>query len=978
MKSVDEPLKRLDPEAPKKGICGSSLVVKDFRFFERGSRYLFRFLKSKKLGFRLSTSDGIILGMSEESIASYRSWPRLRRLDWRSTLADILLISIAIFLVGQGYLRPGIPLSDDLHGSQMMDAFFQRKALFQEGMLSSWDYSGGTPMGFFHPLPVSYLTITFFHLFLGLFAATRIAVLFLLVISASGMYVFLRSLSGSRLAAVVGGLFYVWARPNIIEHIAAGHIDMTCVLAIFPFFFFLLERSLQRKSKRLAVFNGILFALMFASDLQIFIFVNLIMAVYIIFRSFILRRASLADTIRQHGIIYLLTWGVGTLLCAYTLLTIVGYKPYYAFHGYSGHWKHIFSVGLGPALGLWSRVWQYLIVAPQSIQGLEGINLLYGWHLLFIVPALLFYRRAPVLFAASLYVVSLFLVMGVNTPLLPLLYKLPVFKYFRVPIRFYFLTVFALSILLALSCAALPRLFRGVLSRRVAALLLSAAALLLTLGVGNPPYVWEMFRTYRPPSMGMDLRIYDYLNSQNDSYGIESLPFMTTGSDRDAKTAAYYHGRRSYNGSHWHMDSREVGALKEFVNYGLESERLPTLLGVFNVGYLYAWGREWSGAFHKLANLELVSLPGGASKELFYNRRVLPFVRTVGNCVLLPGEEGHLLAEDIFNSAAFDPAKTVLKYAPAAGELGSYDMALVGRRQLVFGYDNAVYMPHLRTWRDDLIAEDSTFERRGEGAVFKTVGRSGSHNSWTLQLDGLELAGECQIYFSASGSANAGLGVSFSVDGVEKTVPSRIAVNRISTELVTYKIDLTELVKAYAGRLTLRALQLVLVATDEKPAELYLEDIGLIGPGWSRSLRSSLRGRGPEFDARYVARAAPQIKELEEHRYTGRYKVEVECPEDIGYLVIAEPWYPSWQVKIDGKRVQPFRAYTALLGIELKGAGAHTVEVWHGTIPWQLAGALISLLTLLAVIGYLLWPVVRRRKSRLTTEPQGSRRTPFG
>ncbi len=906
---------------------------------------------------------------------SWRSWPRLRRLDWRSALTDILLIAIAIFVVGQGYLRPGIPLSDDLRGNQMLDSYFWCKALLEEGALTRWDFTGGTPMGVFHPLPVSYLVISFFHFFLGLFAATRIAVLFLLMLGAAGMYLLLRAWVGSRLAAVAGGLFYVWAHPNIIEHVGAGHIDMTCVLAIFPYYFYLLERSLQNGDRRLAAVNSLLFALMFCSDLQFFIFAALISALYILFRTVLFRNGSLVVVIRQHGAVYAITYGWGSLLCVYTLVTTLSYKPFFAFYGYSEHWKYAFSAGFWHALGLWAKAWHYLIVNPASIKGMESIDPFYGWCLPLVVLALLAYRRAPALFAAALYLVSLFLVLGMNTPLMPLLYKLPVFKYFRVPIRFYYLMVFSLSLFVGFACAAVPRLAAGAIKRRLLALGLPCLVLIMALGVGNPPYAWEMFRTYGPPSGSLDLKIYSYLNSCDDRDGFESVPYMTTGADRDERVAVYYHGRRCYNASHWHLVGREMGALKDFVNIGLEMERLSVFMGTLNVGDLCSKLPDCAASLGRLKDLELVLPSGRESGDLYRNRRVLPLIRGVGNCVLIAGEKDRALVEDLFNSSGFQPAEDVVKYVPDEAEPGPYDMAVVGEPLRVYGYRNAVYLPHSVAWRDSRYTGQTGMEARDKGVVFSVAGKAGDYNVWTLQLDGLELKGACQLSFRGNGSENASFAFKFLADGIEGPVPRRTMVAHVPEALNVYRIDLSDIVKTYAGSMKLKAIQIVLITTNGDKAEMYLEDLGFGGPDWAYSLGASLLARRAEFTPRYARRAPPVVRRTVERRYSGRYEIEVECPEDIGYLVVAEPWYPNWKVKVDGKRVEPFRAYTALLGVELKGRGGHRVVIWQGMLPLQVAGRVVSFLALIGVLFYYFLPGVRRRwgSAEAGSEEVGSR-----
>jgi hypothetical protein len=242
------------------------------------------------------------------------------------------------------------------------------------------------------------------------------------------------------------------------------------------------------------------------------------------------------------------------------------------------------------------------------------------------------------------------------------------------------------------------------------------------------------------------------------------------------------------------------------------------------------------------------------------------------------------------------------------------------------------------------------------------AGTNGEYNVWTLQLPGVELLGKSELYFRGKGSANANFAFKLIADGVEGPIPRQTRVGRMPVQQGTYRIDLSDVVEAYAGRLNLRAIQLVALSGDGDPAEILLEDIGFNSENGATSYRESFRPKRSVFQAAFALRPAPRVVKVSRRRYSAQYSVEVECSEKIGYLIIAEPWYPNWRVTIDGAPVETFRAYTALLGIQLPGPGRHIVEVRQGMIWPQIIGGVISLLALLWILFFYFGILPRSRR----------------
>lgn len=81
-------------------------------------------------------------------------------------------------------------------------------------------------------------------------------------------------------------------------------------------------------------------------------------------------------------------------------------------------------------------------------------------------------------------------------------------------------------------------------------------------------------------------------------------------------------------------------------------------------------------------------------------------------------------------------------------------------------------------------------------------------------------------------------------------------------------------------------------------------------------------------------------------------------------LVLADPWDPGWDVRIDGKPAEPLRVYHALRGV-IVPAGSHTVE-WH-FFPAGLRAGLACAVTgsVLVVLGlFFHWPQDSRKQRR--------------
>ena len=81
-------------------------------------------------------------------------------------------------------------------------------------------------------------------------------------------------------------------------------------------------------------------------------------------------------------------------------------------------------------------------------------------------------------------------------------------------------------------------------------------------------------------------------------------------------------------------------------------------------------------------------------------------------------------------------------------------------------------------------------------------------------------------------------------------------------------------------------------------------------------------------------------------------------------MVLSEIYYPAgWLATIDGEEVEILRANWALRALPLKTAGTHQVVLEFKPRDY-LIGKWISIITLLLLLGYLGFDVLRRRKTK--------------
>ncbi|HVF13724.1 MAG TPA: YfhO family protein [Acidimicrobiales bacterium] len=92
-------------------------------------------------------------------------------------------------------------------------------------------------------------------------------------------------------------------------------------------------------------------------------------------------------------------------------------------------------------------------------------------------------------------------------------------------------------------------------------------------------------------------------------------------------------------------------------------------------------------------------------------------------------------------------------------------------------------------------------------------------------------------------------------------------------------------------------------------------------------------------------------------------RVVVEARADVAsILVLTDNWFPGWEARVDGRKVEVLRADHSLRGVALS-PGAHRVEFDYRPRTFR-AGATISLATAAVAFASVLVPMVMRRRGR--------------
>lgn len=304
----------------------------------------------------------------------------------------------------------------------------------------------GYPVFLFnYPLPA--LVGEIFHkLGLGFVDSVKSVLFFSMIISILGMYLFLRSLLGSKLAAFLGAVFYLYAPLRFLTVYVSAALGSALALGILPFVFWSLLEI--KNGKKWATLVGALsFAgLILAHNVTALIFTPVIL----VFAWVIKGRRK----IKEIGVMFLL--GLG--LSAWFWIPALFEKQYTRFDLIFGNfYKDQF-------ISLWQLLrspWGYGLSHPQN-PGLGDMSYQLGIvHILvmvLLIPALWFFRKIREVkiiggFVLASFLVSIFLMLKISEPVWQ---NMPFLNLIQFPLRFQAISVCSASIAAALLTKYLP------------------------------------------------------------------------------------------------------------------------------------------------------------------------------------------------------------------------------------------------------------------------------------------------------------------------------------------------------------------------------------------------------------------------------------------------------------------------------------------------------------------------------------------
>ena len=352
----------------------------------------------------------------------------------------IILLLILSYPAVKSLLIPGGFTSHDLTHHVVRQINMDK--LLSEGHFPP-RWSGELNNGFGYPVflfnyPLPALLGEVFHKSGFEFVSSVKAVLFTsMILSVLGMYLFLKELLGSKLAAFLGSIFYLYAPIRFLNVYVSAALGSALALGILPFVFWALyRRSILIGSISLA-------ALILSHNVTALIFIPVI----IIFSVVCGRLRSLA---------VMLLLGLG--LSAWFWLPAIFEKQYIKFDQiYNNFYADQF-------VGLWQLIhspWGYGLSHPQNPEIGDmsyQLGLVHILVMVILIPFLWFKRKITEVrviggFALTFFSLTVFLMLKNS---LPFWLSLPFLSLVQFPLRFQVISVFSASIATALLVKYLP------------------------------------------------------------------------------------------------------------------------------------------------------------------------------------------------------------------------------------------------------------------------------------------------------------------------------------------------------------------------------------------------------------------------------------------------------------------------------------------------------------------------------------------
>lgn len=298
---------------------------------------------------------------------------------------------------------------------------------------------------FYYPLPA--LLGEPFHLMGFNFLDSVKAVLFLsLVLSPIGMYLFLRSLLNSSLAAFLGAVFYLYNPIHLLVVYVSGSTGAALGLVFPPFILWSIVKLWhKRDDKFLLLGAGCLAALILSHNITAFLFAPIILTFVIVLK--LLPPQENHHFIRD--VLLMFFWGL--FLSAWFWLPAMLEKQYIRYDQIMKG----FYINQFPTLSqIIYSPWGYGLSHPKTPAGglSYQVGLIHWAVMLLFLPCLFFLRRKKEflllgLFALGGFIVSIFFMLEIS---LPFWDHLPLLGYVQAPVRILIISTFCASLVAAL------------------------------------------------------------------------------------------------------------------------------------------------------------------------------------------------------------------------------------------------------------------------------------------------------------------------------------------------------------------------------------------------------------------------------------------------------------------------------------------------------------------------------------------------
>jgi len=266
-------------------------------------------------------------------------------------------------------------------------------------------------------------------LLLPLPAGINISLLLHLLIGLIGMFIFLRSLNISEIASFFGS-FAMFFSAKVYAHIGAGHLSMIYAICWTPWLLYFTIKYQRQDNLKYKIIPGLFWGLILLSDLRWSIPTLFIWLVVLINKELKIRDLS-------KFILVSLVIGLGC--------SVAVWLPLLQFLGFSSR------ANITPSeLMVFSMALKELINMVFPIfEGSAELRVYPGAAIIFlsVLGLTLTKENRPIIKWYLLALASLIFAFGENIPGMKLIYEIPGFSVMRVPSRFLFPFIFALSVI---------------------------------------------------------------------------------------------------------------------------------------------------------------------------------------------------------------------------------------------------------------------------------------------------------------------------------------------------------------------------------------------------------------------------------------------------------------------------------------------------------------------------------------------------